>query len=100
MSRVTQEDVAEAVVTAVASAIGGVIGLGGAVIGGILERRRQEELVDREVARLLIEDYLNRRPGATLGDSATSFRYQDPVSPVDDEEDEDEQFLNQVFGRL
>lgn len=100
MSRVTQDDVAEAVVTVVASVIGGAIALGGSIIGGVLERRRQEELVDREVARLLLEDYLNRRPGAILGDSATSFRYEDPVSPIDNDEDEDERFLNQLFSRL
>ncbi len=96
MSSGAQDGAAEAVAGIVVGAVGGVILLGAAVVNTILERRRQDELADQEVARLLLEAYLNRRPGVALGDSGVSFRYQDAVSPADEEEDES--LLNRLFG--
>jgi hypothetical protein len=97
MSSVTQDDAAEAVVGVVASAIGGMVLLGALAVNAVLERRRQDQVADEEVARLLIEDYLNRRPGVALGDSGVSFRYQDAVSPA--HEEEDDSLLDRLFGR-
>lgn len=97
MSNGTQDGVADLIAGILVGTVGGVVLLGAAAVNVIIERRRQDELADQEVARLLLEDYINRQPGVTLGDSGVSFRYQDPVSPADEEEDES--LLDRLFGR-
>jgi hypothetical protein len=97
MSNGSQETVADVVASIMVGTVGGVVLLGAVVVNAILDRRRQDELADQEVARLLLEDYLNREPGVKLGDSGVSFRYEDAVSPADEEEDDS--FLSRLYGR-